>query len=78
MFLAKMRKLYPQHFAFVAMGFATGLRPSALRPLRRRGESPDLLWGEGVVLVRRSHARKQEVMEKRRRAFASASRGPRS
>jgi hypothetical protein len=63
-FLAKMRELYPQHFAFVAMGFATGLRPSTLRPLRRTGETPDVLWGEGVVLIRRSHTRKQEVMEK--------------
>jgi len=63
-FLAKMRGLYPQHFAFVAMGFATGLRPSTLRPLRRRGETPDVLWEDGVVLIRRSHTRKQEVMEK--------------
>lgn len=63
-FLAKMREVYPQHFAFVAMGFATGLRPSTLRPIRRSGETPDVLWGEGVVLVRRSHTRKQEVMEK--------------
>jgi hypothetical protein len=63
-FLAKMRELHPQHFAFVAMGFATGLRPSTLRPIRRRGETPDVLWGEGVVLIRRSHTRKQEVMEK--------------
>ena len=64
LFLAKMRELYPQHFAFVAMGFATGLRPSTLRPVRRSGETPDVLWGEGVVLIRRSHTRKQEVMEK--------------
>lgn len=63
-FLAKMRELYPQHFAFVAMGFATGLRPSTLRPVRRNGATPDVLWGEGVVLIRRSHTRKQEVMEK--------------
>ncbi len=63
-FLAKMRELYPQHFAFVAMGFATGLRPSTLRPVRRSGETPDVVWSEGVMLIRRSHTRKQEVMEK--------------
>jgi integrase len=63
-FLDKVRELYPQHFAFVAMGFATGLRPSTLRPLRRKTETPDVLWDEGVVLIRRSHTRKQEVMEK--------------
>jgi len=28
-----LRELYPQHFAFVTLGFATGLRPSSLRPL---------------------------------------------
>jgi len=43
---------------------ATGLRPSTLRPLRRASDTPDVLWGEGVVLIRRSHTRKQEVMEK--------------
>ena len=61
-FLAVMRELHPQHFAFVALGFGTGLRPSSLRPLRREGETPDILWEEGVLLVRRSHTRKQEVM----------------
>jgi hypothetical protein len=53
-FLAKVRELYPQHFAFVALGFATGLRPSSLRPLRRRGDKADVLWDQGVLLVRRS------------------------
>jgi integrase len=61
-FLAMMREIYPQHFALVALGFATGLRPSSMRPLRRKGESPDVLWDEGVLLVRRSHTRRQEVM----------------
>lgn len=63
-FLAAMRRLYPQHFAMVALGFATGLRPSSLRPLRREGKTPDVLWEEGVLLVRRSHTRKKEVMDK--------------
>jgi len=63
MFLAEMLALHPRHFAMVALGFGTGLRPSSMRPLRRRGPTPDLLWDEGVLYVRRSHTRKQEVME---------------
>jgi integrase len=53
-FLGKARELYPQHFAMLALGFATGRRPSELRGLRRRGPEPDVLWKEGVLLVRRS------------------------
>lgn len=53
-FLAKARVLYPQHFAILALGVATGRRPSELRPLRRAGATPDILWKEGVVLVRQS------------------------
>ena len=62
-FLAEILKLHPQHYAMVALGFGTGLRPSSMRPLRRRGDTPDVLWDEGVLLVRRSHTRKKEVME---------------
>ena len=62
-FLARVRELYPQHFAFVALGFATGLRPSSLRPLRRCGDTPDILWREGVLLVRRSQTGDGEPME---------------
>lgn len=62
-FLAKMRELHPQFFAITVLGFATGLRPSSLRPLRRKGAAPDLLWDEGVLLVRRSHTRRTAVME---------------
>jgi hypothetical protein len=29
-------------------------RPCELRPLRWKGETPDILWKEGVLLVRRS------------------------
>ena len=63
MFLGGIRHLYPQHFGMVALGFATGLRPSSLRPLRRQGPEADVRWEEGVVLVRRSHTRHDEVME---------------
>lgn len=63
-FLAKLRELYPQHFGMVALGFATGLRPSTMRPLRRSGPTPDILWDAGVLLVRRSQTRNEEVMRK--------------
>lgn len=53
---------WPQFYAMILLGFVTGQRPSHLQPLRRRGPSPDVLWEEGVLLVRRSHTRGQEVM----------------
>lgn len=53
-FLACMLELYPQHYAMTCLGYATGLRPSSLRSLRRTGATPDILWEEGVILVRRS------------------------
>ena len=56
--LEKMKDLFPQHFAVVALGFATGWRPSSLRPLRRTGPTPDVLWDENVILARRSHTRR--------------------
>lgn len=63
-FLRAVREQYPQHFAVIALGFATGLRPSSLRPLRRKGPECDVLWEDGAILVRRSHTLKQEVMNK--------------
>jgi len=73
-FLAKMREVYPQFFAITALGFATGLRPSSLRPLRRQGDEPDVLWDESILLVRRSQTIGDEVMnttktKKRQRIF---------
>ena len=62
-FLACMREVYPQHYAMTFLGFATGLRPSSLRPLRRKGPAPDVRWDEGVILVRRSHSLGDEVMD---------------
>ena len=62
-FLACMREVYPQHYAMTFLGFATGLRPSSLRPLRRNGLTPDVRWDEGVILVRRSHSLGDEVMD---------------
>ena len=62
-FMAKARELFPQHYAMLALGLATGRRPSELRPLRCKGPTPDILWDEGVLLVRRSETR-GEVMER--------------
>ncbi len=61
-FLSKMRALYPQHFAFVCLGFFLGHRPSTLRPLRRSGGTPDVLLDEGLLLIRQSHTEGDEVM----------------
>ncbi len=61
-FLARLRELYPQHYAMAYVGFALGLRPSSLRPLRRAGATPDVLWDENILLVRRSQTVGEEVM----------------
>jgi integrase len=61
-FLAEMRALFPQHYAMVFLGMVTGLRPSSLRPLRRKGPKADVRWDESKLLVRRSHTRRNEVM----------------
>lgn len=53
-FMTEARALYPQHFAMLALGVATGRRPSELRPLRRSGATPDILWSDGVLLIRQS------------------------
>ena len=53
-YMAKAQELFPQHYAQIALGLATGRRPCELRPLRWKGETPDILWKEGVLLVRRS------------------------
>ena len=62
-FLAEMKAHHRSHYAMATLGFVTGLRPSSLRPIRRKGDQPDLLWDEGVLLIRRSNSLGQEVME---------------
>ncbi len=62
-FLACMKEEFPAQYAMTFLGFATGLRPSSMRPLRRMGSTPDILWDQGVVLVRRSHTLKEEFMK---------------
>ena len=61
-FLARMRVRFPHFYAIVLLGFVTGLRPSTLRPLRRRGPNADVLWKDGAILVRRSNSLGDEVM----------------
>jgi hypothetical protein len=61
-FLARMKDEFPVQYAMTFLGFATGLRPSTMRPLRRTGTTPDVLWDQGVVLVRRSHTIGDEPM----------------
>jgi integrase len=61
-FLACMKEQAPAQYAMTYLGFATGLRPSSLRPLRRSGPTPDVLWDQGVILVRRSHTIGEELM----------------
>ena len=61
-FMAKLRELFPQHFAMAYLGLITGLRPSTLRPLRRSGAECDVAWKENRIRVRRSHTVGEEVM----------------
>jgi len=61
-FLEHLKALFPQYYAMAYLGFATGLRPSSLRPLRRRGEQVDFLPSEGKLRVRRSHTAGNTVM----------------
>lgn len=50
---------YPEHYAFVFLGFTTGLRPSSLRPLRARAR--------GGYQVGRRHAPRSPVAHALRR-----------
>lgn len=54
-FLACMKDEFSAQYAMTLLGFATELRPSTIRPLRRTRLTPDVLWDQGVLLVRRSH-----------------------
>ena len=53
----------PRHYAMLLLMFVTGLRPSMLRPLRRRGPIADIKWKEGLLLVRQSHTGEDEVLD---------------
>jgi hypothetical protein len=60
-FLAKMKKLFPQFYAMIVLGFGIGSRPSTLRPLRRSGLESDIDWKEGFVFLRRSNPSGDEI-----------------
>lgn len=62
-FLEKLKELHPNHYAMTFLGFVIGARPSSLRPLRRNGSEPDLLWDEGLILLRRSNSLGKEIMD---------------
>ena len=62
-FLRCMREDYPGHYAMTFLGFALGKRPSTTRPLRRKGDSPDVNWETGLLLFRRSNTIGQRTME---------------
>jgi hypothetical protein len=68
-FLAMMKKLHPEHYAMTFLGFVIGARPSTLRPLRRSGPEADILWDEGVVLLRRSNSRGKHIMDSTKTAL---------
>lgn len=63
-FLEIARAKYPQHYAMMVLGFATGLRPSSMRPIRHKGPEPDIDWKTGLLIIRRSHSRRQKAMDK--------------
>jgi integrase len=71
-FFARLRELHPAHFAMTYLALVTGLRPSSLRPLRRRGAEADVDWEHDRIRVRRSHTMGEEVMRttKQRRRYA--------
>lgn len=63
--LERFRELFPHYYAMVFIGLVHGARPSSLRPLRRKGQTPDvILDGEDPrLLIRRSHTIGQEVWD---------------
>jgi hypothetical protein len=63
LFLATMKERHAQHYAMTFLGFVIGARPSTLRPLRRQGPQKDVLWDEGLLLLRRSNPVRGEIME---------------
>jgi hypothetical protein len=62
-FMAWAKTRFPQHFAYILVSLSLGQRECTVRPLRRSGPTPDFLPEEGLLLLRRSHTRGQEVMD---------------
>lgn len=63
-FMRIAREKFPQHFTMILLGFVTGLRPSSMRPLRRKGPEQDVDWSTGLLYIRRSHSRRQDIMNR--------------
>lgn len=58
------REKYPQHFTMILLGFVTRLRPSSMRPLRLKGPEQDIDSSTGLLYVRRSRSRRQDIMNR--------------
>jgi integrase len=61
-FLAELKDSFPQHYGMAFLGLATGLRPSSLRPLRRKGNQADVALDTGKLFVRRSQTIGETVL----------------
>lgn len=59
--LLKFRELYAQYYAMVFLMLAIGNRPSTIRPLRRKGATPDINFETRRLLIRRSNTVADEV-----------------
>ena len=65
-FLDACWRRYPQWYAMVVLGMVTGRRPSELRPLRKSGLSPDVVFLDdemAKLYIRRSHSEGDEIMD---------------
>ena len=61
-FLACMKDEFPAQYAMTFLGFATGPSPFVLAAAAPHRPTPDVLWDQGVILVRRSHTLGDEFM----------------
>ncbi len=62
-FMEWAKRRFPQHFAYVLVCLSLGQRECTIRPLRRTGPTPDFLPDQRLLLIRRSHTRREEVMD---------------
>lgn len=61
-FLDLIFEHFPQHYCMTYVGFLTGLRPSTMRPLRRRGPEADVKWEKKRLVIRQSQTRGNRIM----------------
>lgn len=65
LWLVTFKRLFPQFYAMAFLGLVYGQRPSSLRPLRRQGDTPDVIFGDDPrLLIRRSHTIGSEVWDR--------------